>query len=212
MRVEITDWDSAYRNRPYRETSAHPRVESLHPIFQDHGVKHILDLGCGDGRHLIYLSRLGYRVFGLDRSFEGVRSSKKWLVNEDYAYRLLSADMAHLPFSSLSFDAVIAVQVIHHNIVTLIKKTIEEVYRVLRDNGLFCATVAKFPPPMDWKTSHAEIEKNTYIKEEGFEKGIPHHFFNQNELVEILSPFNVQFLEEDAKTGNHLLAFAIKDS
>lgn len=210
MKVEIIDWDSAYKNRPYQETSVHPWVESLHAIFQDHDAKYILDLGCGDGRHLVYLSRLGYRVFGLERSFEGVRSSKKWLVKEDSTFDLISADMVHLPYSSLSFDAVIAIQVIHHNMVSGIKNTIDGVYRVLRDNGLFCATVAKFPPPMDWKISYAEVEKNTYIKEEGFEKGLPHHFFKRIELEEILCPFDVQYLEEDATTGKHLLAFAIK--
>lgn len=39
--------------------------------------KHILDLACGKGRHALFLSKLGYRVTGLDLSKNSIRKAKE---------------------------------------------------------------------------------------------------------------------------------------
>lgn len=67
----------------------------------------ILDLGCGDGRHLELLSRKGLDAVGLDLSGELLRFAgerKSW----PSAPRLVRGDMRHLPFRAGSFSSVLS--------------------------------------------------------------------------------------------------------
>lgn len=52
-------------------------VEAL-PLFKDHKVKTVLDLGCGMGRHCIYLAAEGFRVIGVDISTSALKTAKAW--------------------------------------------------------------------------------------------------------------------------------------
>ncbi len=59
-------YDALYRDKPYtQEATAALRAFSA---FGDHRPEHILDLGCGTGRHAEELARQGALVTGVDRS------------------------------------------------------------------------------------------------------------------------------------------------
>ena len=62
----------------------------------------ILDLGCGPGRHLRELGRIGCRITGLDLSLRMLEEAR----NAVPAARLVRADMRSLPFRGDGFDAV----------------------------------------------------------------------------------------------------------
>ena len=62
----------------------------------------VLDLGCGAGRHLAQLGRIGYAPVGLDLSFRMLGAAKR--VASDVP--LAQGDMRRLPFRRASFDVV----------------------------------------------------------------------------------------------------------
>ena len=67
----------------------------------------VLDLGCGDGRHLELLAELGYAAVGLDLSAELLRGARSR--NGDGApSTLVRGDMRRLPFAEASFSAVLS--------------------------------------------------------------------------------------------------------
>lgn len=71
----------------------------------------LLDVGCGDGRHAIELSKLGYRVTGVDNSLALLLSAaqnKEAAGLEDSQVEFLHGDMRRLP-RDRDFDAVICV-------------------------------------------------------------------------------------------------------
>ena len=193
--AEITNWDSMYECRPYFENEPQPEVVRLDGLFRAHDTQRILDLGCGDGRHLVYFAQQGYTVYGLDIALWGVRRAQEWLVREGLQSQLVCGDMAELPWSDKTVDAVVSTQVIYHNRLAGIQKTLSEIRRILREGGLFFATMLKYPPMCRWVGEFNEIETRTYVRMEGFEKGLPHHFFTEDELRELLQGFELLSFE-----------------
>lgn len=66
----------------------------------------ILDVGCGTGRYGSMLSRLGYRVFGIDASFEQLAHAQK-------GFPRACALCTELPFGNGTFAGLLAVMMIH---------------------------------------------------------------------------------------------------
>jgi len=66
----------------------------------------ILDLCCGQGRHLIDLMRRGYDVVGVDLSEYMLSKCREAASKEGLEPQLIQADMRELPFNS-EFDAII---------------------------------------------------------------------------------------------------------
>jgi 2-polyprenyl-3-methyl-5-hydroxy-6-metoxy-1,4-benzoquinol methylase len=51
--------------------------------FKKEGVEDVLDLGCGAGRHSVYLAEQGFNVSGIDGSPSGVEIAQKRLKDEN---------------------------------------------------------------------------------------------------------------------------------
>ena len=205
--TEIFDWNSMYEIRPYFENEPQPEVVRLDGLFRGSDTRRILDLGCGDGRHVVHFAQQGYTVYGLDIAFWGVRRAQEWLVREKLEAELVCGNMAELPWSDKAVDAVVSTQVIYHNRLVGIRKTLSEVHRILREEGFFFATMLKYPPMGRWVGEFEEIETRTYVRKEGFEKGLPHHFFTEGELRELLQGFEVlSFETASSNKYYHVLA------
>lgn len=67
----------------------------------------ILDLGCGDGRHLELLGKLGHAAVGLDLSMELLHGAQTRLGKERTS-PLVRGDMRRLPFREASFSTVLS--------------------------------------------------------------------------------------------------------
>ncbi len=106
------------------------------------GRQRVLDVGCGGGRHVVYLLRLGLSVTGGDRCPLALAETRRWLSREQLQATLVQLEMTTLPFDSGSFDAVLSVNVLHHAQPHLARAAVREVWRVLRPGGLFLAVLA----------------------------------------------------------------------
>lgn len=68
-------YEKLYVNRD--ETEALQLVDLLEDTLTLHKCSHILDLGCGRGRHAINLARKGYRVTGIDLSEQAIQTARQ---------------------------------------------------------------------------------------------------------------------------------------
>ena len=66
----------------------------------------VLDLGCGDGRHSLELTRRGYRVTGLDLSGELLERARRRTAEEGLDITFIQGDMRDPPGTS-AFDLVV---------------------------------------------------------------------------------------------------------
>jgi SAM-dependent methyltransferase len=106
------------------------------------GRRRVLDVGCGGGRHVVYLARQGLSVVAGDRSADALAQTARWLDRESLAATLLLLEMTRLPFEDGTFDAALSVNVLHHAEPAKARAAVQEIWRVLRPGGLFLAVLA----------------------------------------------------------------------
>lgn len=113
-------------------------------------------------------------------------------------------DMAELPYDNGYFDIVISIQVIYHNNLVGIQRTISEIARVLKERGVIWITipVSKNEP----SKNQEEIEPGTFLPLDGREKGLPHHYFKEEEIPFLFSGFSIINLHIDQTNHFSLLA------
>jgi SAM-dependent methyltransferase len=197
-------WEFIYRTQGRVFQELLPFFAPVVEAFNRRGARRVLDLGCGNGRHVVHLARAGFEVTGLDISLSGLRLARRWLAEEGLQGDLVLADFrSPLPLKSNAFDALLATQVIHHARLAEVRRAIGEIHRLLRPGGLAVISVAA---RKDEGVSYEEIEPGTFVPLDGEEKGLPHHIFSPNELQTELAAFRGVEIEVRAE-GKVLAAF-----
>lgn len=141
---EKTYEDKGYWNRVYAQGEA-PEKERValdgndgeeefdDKILKAVEYKEVLDVGCGDGSFTLEVSRRAKGVVGIDFAEEALAGAMKHRsITNQKNIRLQVADARNLPFGDAEFDVVIS----RAGPATATTKTLSEVYRVLRRNGL----------------------------------------------------------------------------
>jgi len=183
-------WEEIYCRDGRVFTEPFPAFSSVAQKFTQNQSSRILDLGCGNGRHVVALMNLNFQAVGLDISPTGLDLTREWLDEEELSGNLVCGDMRHnLPFKTGIFDGIISTQVIHHALLAEIRHTISEIWRVMNSGGIAFITVAGRKHE---DLSYKEIEPGTYLPLEGTEKGLPHHIFNEEELCQEFKNFQIQ--------------------
>ncbi len=93
-----------YQHRDEREAA---RCLELLPKLAPLGEGHILDLGCGEGRHLQRMRDHGRAVTGLDLSAALLGRARE-RANAGDRFPLVRGDMRQLPFTEGSFNSVLS--------------------------------------------------------------------------------------------------------
>ena len=129
-------WNEIFTERGRFFTEVHEDIARISTRLSRLNAVQVLDLGSGSGRHLVHFARLGFSVCGLDDSSVGTRLARHWLASEGLTADLRTGSMHDpLPYTDEFFDAVIAVQVIHHARLAAIRRLVGEMTRVLKPGG-----------------------------------------------------------------------------
>jgi SAM-dependent methyltransferase/uncharacterized protein YbaR (Trm112 family) len=95
----------------------------------------LLDIGCNWGRWSIAAARAGYRVVGVDPSFEAVVNARRIARRLGVSVEYVVADARALPFSDAVFDTVFSYSVLQHFAKADVHATVAETARVLKAGG-----------------------------------------------------------------------------
>jgi len=208
-------WENYYvtlKQLPERLKQLVPFVAEALPTFKRNKIRRVLDLGCGVGRHCVYLAKNGFDAAGLDASVNALRLAKKWVQEENLKnVTFTRATMTHIPFCDCQFDAVISVSVIHHALKRDVVRTIDEIYRILKGNGLFLANLTSVKDPR-YGTGE-KVEAGTFRTLEAFEEKRfeeLHHYFTKQEASEVLTRFAKAKVEPLEDRPNYWKITAIK--
>jgi ubiquinone/menaquinone biosynthesis C-methylase UbiE len=124
------------------------------PLLGDLANKKVLDVGAGTGRLSLFLANRGAQVTALDMSPNMLELVKK----KNSKIQTIVSDAEDLSFDDESFDIVAAAFLIVH--LKDPTRFFDEVYRVLKDGGIFIVTNInqKDPPLVKTKTGPIIIE------------------------------------------------------
>lgn len=98
------DFDT-YSDEPYVQNTKAEVNFIEQEIDYDHS-KRILDVGCGNGRHVLELTRRGYQVVGIDLSESMLAQGRRAAKNENLNVNLIQCDARELQFQN-EFDVAI---------------------------------------------------------------------------------------------------------
>ena len=72
-------WDRFFRKGEFTSQEPTWGVQRFAAFLKGKGLRRVLDLGCGAGRHVLFLAREGFEVHGLDSSREALRITQERL-------------------------------------------------------------------------------------------------------------------------------------
>ncbi|HNY12383.1 MAG TPA: class I SAM-dependent methyltransferase [Candidatus Wallbacteria bacterium] len=191
-------WNELFLNEQFIEVIPQPAVfhfiKDLQAAFPGRRLK-IWDQCCGAGRHSILAAKMGCDVYASDVSENGIAHLKKMLGAENLTANLEISDMTMDPWKDERFHGVICWDAIHHNTLKNVEKAIEIIYDRLVEGGMFIASIISAGEGALKKGR--EIEKNTFVRDEGDESGVPHHFFDEAEIKRVFKKWKKVALLEN---------------
>ncbi|MCX6723403.1 MAG: class I SAM-dependent methyltransferase [Candidatus Staskawiczbacteria bacterium] len=210
----MKQWNEIYKENGKVFFEPQEDMPGMVKEFKKHKVKKILDLGCGTGRHSVYLAKKGFEVYGIDIAEEGIRQAKQWLKSEKLKANLkIGSIYERLPYENDFFDAIISTYTIHHQRIEKIRKAIQEIERILKPGGFIFINARKrkfrkfylagtiIEKYGHQKTNYKVIAPHTYVPVSGGEKGLIHYLFNKKSIKKEFKNFKPKTWVD--KKGRH---------
>jgi tellurite methyltransferase len=192
-------WQDPEIARQWRERPPLSEVVALADQLAAEGRTRVLDIGCGVGRHTIYLASRGFEVTATDNAPAAVAACRRNLEQAGLTARVLELDMREFPFPDAYFDGVVSTQVIHHTYRATLERIIASITQKLAPSGFF---VWAMPSPRHAEFAKGrEVEPGTWVDENHREGPVPHHYCTEAEIRELLADYDIQSLEERQVQG-----------
>ena len=155
-------WDKFYNKRGRFFLMPHEYMGKVIRRFNELNIRRIIDLGCGSGRHLVYLADKGFFVDGIDFSPSAVELARKWLNQRGLKADISVSDIhQRLGFiKDEQYDAILGINSLHYIDIESFINTLSEINRILRTGGLLILSV-----PSEKAFVKDEFTEQIYFKE-----------------------------------------------
>lgn len=142
----------------------------------------ILEIGAGPGEVSGYLAKRGVKCIGTDLSPRMIENAQRYFPEVRFEVR----DFFNLGYGNESFFAVIAYYAIVNLTLEEIRRAFEEVWRVLKDNGLFIFTFHIFE-------KEAQTCVRNFFNKEGNE--LTFYYFKVDEIKRLVEELGFQIID-----------------
>ncbi len=186
-------WEARYAHGLVYGTEPTSVARRLVEILRAHGVRTLLEAGCGSGRDALLYAREGFKVTGTDISEHALEWARQRARADGLELRLLRDDLAETGLPPGSFDAAVAIHVIHLQPSAVRQSMVNQLWHLTRDGGI--VAMANYSTgEAGYATWDPWLEPNTRVDP----KGKPVHFFDAAELRVLLPPdrFDLILFEE----------------
>jgi SAM-dependent methyltransferase len=137
-------WESIYREgKQFNKYPFDFVVSFIHrhyPREKDLSDVKVLEVGCGFGNNLFFVSDLGMSAFGVDGSDYAISKAKELALEKGLEVYLKVGSLDALPYEDETFDLIIDRSAIGQNPASAQRQIISECRRVLKRGGKFLYT------------------------------------------------------------------------
>jgi tellurite methyltransferase len=126
--LDSPDWDKRYKEGFYGGAiNPHQFLEKFWGFLPAKG--RVVDIAMGTGRDLLFLAKQGFRVYGLDRSWEGLKLAIESFDKSDLHLEAVQADALNLPFGQGAFHGALVFYFLERDIM-------DELVSLLKPGGV----------------------------------------------------------------------------
>jgi ubiquinone/menaquinone biosynthesis C-methylase UbiE len=118
----------------------------------------VIEAGCGLGRYVFYLKKLGVDIEGIDFSEKAIEKLNATKTDIDPSVKFVQGDVTALPYEDNSLSGYISLGVVEHFIEGP-QKAIAEAYRVLRPGGIAIITTPNKSFYVRYLKSKSKVKK-----------------------------------------------------
>jgi SAM-dependent methyltransferase len=214
--IQSKGWDWSKVNEKYWKE---PSDEFL-PValrWKELKKQKVLDVGCGRGRHTLFLAEMGFDVTATDISPEGIEQLEREAKSRklDGKIKTLVSDMLELPFEKNSFDGVLGFHSVYHTDYAGLKKVMSKITAMLKKSGQLYITFNSKSNPSFRAGDNTVVDEYTIIRHFGKEDGIPHTFLENNDIIGLLKDYKILKMQQiqdyyDKRTSIHFFVEAEK--
>ncbi|RJQ37822.1 class I SAM-dependent methyltransferase [Candidatus Parcubacteria bacterium] len=182
-----------------KRTRPSSAVETFERYIAENGFRvpgPLLDMGCGNGRHLFHFAEKGHVIWGFD-FIPGILASLKIAARSDQRIHVFEHALPHrLPFKDRAFGAALDITTTISLSDAELNKTKREIIRVLKPGG--------------WLIGYHVSDRNAYLKQKPYyrdaqsfrrgkrfvsmQNGLVERIWNIPELVSFWQPLQPYFL------------------
>jgi tellurite methyltransferase len=191
----VEAWDERWRTPEGRADwlEPDPAVAAVLSVLKARGARHVLDLGCGVGRHALLLAEQGFAVEAIDGSAAGIEVAGREAAERGLRLTLRQADADALPFAEQSFDYVLSWNVIFHGTMGDVGRRLAEIWRVLKPGALYQGTMLS---KRDAQFGRGRtIAPDTFIRGSN-PKAHPHYYCDLGGLAVLFAGFELLSLTQ----------------
>lgn len=193
-------WDSAEGRASW--SKAEPDVLDCARAAYVSGARRALDLGCGVGRHALALAGLGFEVDALDGSEVGLAMLERSAAEAGLSIRRHHGLMTDLPFADGVFDYLLTFNVIYHGDPAIVRRTLDEIRRVVRPGGTLQLTMLS-KRNVNYGRGDEIAPATFVVPDAADDKAHPHFYCNAAQFVTLLEGFELRSLFDSEHRPGH---------
>jgi 2-polyprenyl-3-methyl-5-hydroxy-6-metoxy-1,4-benzoquinol methylase len=154
-------WENLHANARFQPKYPHEIVVRwVMTNFKSNRSARILDLGCGAGRHTMFMANEGFNVVSADISKNGVAETALRAQQSGHDIETAVTPLHQINFAPESFDGIMSYGVFNYASMDEIHQAVQKIHSILKPGGKALVVTRG---DRDWRTQYADlVDHSTY--------------------------------------------------